>query len=237
MINFTRLAAAGLLASGAVSAQAAVVSLNFEGVNAAYPSTNYAQILDFYNGGTSNQGTSGVNYGVAFSSNALALCLNTPGNSACSNTSRGGLAPGSDKGALFFLSGASTFLDYAPGFTTGFSFNYSQVNTPGGAVKVWDGLGGTGNLLGTITLSLTASNCPGFTGAYCPFVPIGVSFAGTAKSIEFAGVANYVVFDDVTFGSATPGPAVPEPATWALMIAGFGMVGAAMRRRTTAVAA
>ena len=30
---------------------------------------------------------------------------------------------------------------------------------------------------------------------------------------------------------------VPEPATWGLMIAGFGMVGAAARRRRTAVAA
>lgn len=30
---------------------------------------------------------------------------------------------------------------------------------------------------------------------------------------------------------------VPEPATWAMMITGFGMVGGAMRRRTTAVAA
>lgn|GEM_PF-2787359 len=28
---------------------------------------------------------------------------------------------------------------------------------------------------------------------------------------------------------------VPEPATWALMIAGFGMVGAAMRRQTTSM--
>lgn len=28
-----------------------------------------------------------------------------------------------------------------------------------------------------------------------------------------------------------PPPAVPEPATWAMMIAGFGLVGAAMRRR------
>ena len=30
-------------------------------------------------------------------------------------------------------------------------------------------------------------------------------------------------------------PAVPEPATWGLMIAGFGLVGASMRRRSTAV--
>nr|WP_084192404.1 PEPxxWA-CTERM sorting domain-containing protein [Parasphingorhabdus marina] len=26
-------------------------------------------------------------------------------------------------------------------------------------------------------------------------------------------------------------PAVPEPATWAMMIGGFGLVGGAMRRR------
>ena len=31
-------------------------------------------------------------------------------------------------------------------------------------------------------------------------------------------------------------PAVPEPATWALLIAGFGAVGGAMRRRRTALA-
>jgi hypothetical protein len=229
MNYIAKFAALAALASGAASAQAAVVSLNFEGVNATHPS-GFAQILNYYNGGTSSDATTGTNYGVAFSSNALALCLNTA-TITCSNTSRGGLAPGSELGALFFLSGASTVLDYAAGFTTGFSFNYSMVGPSNGAVNVWDGLGGTGNLLGSISLAVTTSGCPGFVGAYCPFVPIGVSFGGTAKSIEFAGVANFVVFDDVTFGSATPGPGVPEPASWALMIGGFGMVGAALRRR------
>ncbi|MCG2842534.1 PEPxxWA-CTERM sorting domain-containing protein [Sandaracinobacter sp. RS1-74] len=33
-----------------------------------------------------------------------------------------------------------------------------------------------------------------------------------------------------------PGGVVPEPATWAMMIAGFGLVGGAMRRRRTAIA-
>ncbi|OYU16536.1 MAG: hypothetical protein CFE37_00620 [Alphaproteobacteria bacterium PA4] len=32
-------------------------------------------------------------------------------------------------------------------------------------------------------------------------------------------------------------PGVPEPASWAMLIAGFGLVGAAMRRRTIAVTA
>ncbi len=32
--------------------------------------------------------------------------------------------------------------------------------------------------------------------------------------------------------AASPPPAVPEPATWTMMIGGFGFIGAAMRRRT-----
>ena len=225
------LIAAAIMGATAASASAEVVVLNFEGVNATYPS-GFAQILDFYNGGTSSDGTTGANYGVSFSSNALAICLNTPGV-GCSNTSRGGFAPGSEFGGLFFLEGDETILDYSSGFTTGFSFVYAQPNTQGGEVRVYDELGGTGNLLGSISLGLTASTCGGEYGAgYCPFEAVGVAFGGTAKSIVFAGVANYVVFDDITFGSVTPGePGVPEPATWAMMILGFGLVGYSARRR------
>jgi hypothetical protein len=32
-----------------------------------------------------------------------------------------------------------------------------------------------------------------------------------------------------------PNPGVPEPASWAMMIAGLGVVGASMRRRKSAV--
>ncbi len=226
-------AAAAMLAAS--SASAAVVTLKFEGINAAYPSTNYAQIQNFYNGGTSNQGTSGTNFGVSFGNNALAICLNTIGNN-CSNTSRGGIGdPTSQRGGLFFLQGTETFLNYAAGFTTGFSFNYSARNQ-GGAVNVYDGLNGTGNILGTLNLTTNGGSCPGFNAGFCPFTAQGVAFAGTARSIGFGGVANQIVFDDVTFGSVTPG-AVPEPATWALMIGGFGAIGGTMRyrRRKTSV--
>ena len=62
---------------------------------------------------------------------------------------------------------------------------------------------------------------------------------GTAMSIEFAGVANQIVFDDVTFGSVNPG-GVPEPATWVMMLLGFGGLGFAgysASRKSVAVAA
>ncbi len=214
-----------------------VVVLDFEGVNANYPS-GFAFVNNFYNGGTSSDGTSGTNYGVSFSSNAQAICLNTIGTS-CSNTSRGGLAPGSDKGGLFFLSGSETFMNYSGGFDTGFSFFYSSASVPG-SVNVYDGINGTGNILATIALSPNSGSCVGYNAGFCPFSAVGVSFGGTALSIGFAGVANQIVFDDITFGSVTPGtPGVPEPASWAMMIGGFGLAGAALRgsrKRKLAVA-
>ena len=231
MLRTIGIAAAALAAS--TTASAAVVSLNFENINKTYGSSSYANILEYYNGGTSSDGTSGTNYGVSFGSNALAICLNST-TVSCSNTSRGGIGDvNSQTGGLFFLSGSQTFLNYAAGFDTGFSFNYVSLSSPG-SVLVYSGLNGTGTLLATLALTPNAGSCPGYNAGFCPFQAFGVNFTGTAKSISFAGVANQIVFDDITFGSATPGPVngVPEPASWALLIAGFAMVGTAMRRRT-----
>ena len=225
---------AGMLMAGAAgTANAAVISLNFENINATYPSSSYANILEFYNGGTSSDGTSGTDYGISFGRNALAICLNSQ-NDYCSNTSRGGVGdPTSAKGGLFFLTGNETFMNVAAGFDTGFSFNYVSVSYSG-SVTVYDGLNGTGNVLGVLNLTPNAGICPGgYNAGFCPFSASGINFSGTAHSVSFGGVANQIVFDDITFGSSTPGPqpGIPEPATWAMLIAGFGMVGASMRRR------
>jgi hypothetical protein len=43
-------------------------------------------------------------------------------------------------------------------------------------------------------------------------------------------------YNDLQFAFTNVGGIIPEPATWALMIAGFGLVGFAMRRRKSALA-
>ena len=229
MIKRIALAAVASMALS-VSAQAQV--LDFENIASSYPSGNNTLVQGFYNGGTSSAGTSGTNYGIEFSSNALAICLNTPGVS-CSNTSRGGLGnPSSARGGLFFLQGSETYMNRNAGFMNGFSFFYSAANT-GGSFSVWSGLNGTGDLLASLSLGTTPSTCGSeYSAGFCPFVAAGVNFAGVAKSVTFAGAANQIVFDDVTFGNSKPGVSVPEPASAALLAAGMaGLVGVARRRR------
>jgi hypothetical protein len=70
-------------------------------------------------------------------------------------------------------------------------------------------------------------------------LPPGVYSAADGYSL-FAGVGIEPNDQDPTFVVSTDGvltvQAVPEPATWALMIAGFGLTGAALRRRRAAFA-
>lgn len=192
----------------ATPASAAVVTLDFEGIG------NTAPVGGFY----------APDY--IFSEDTLALVDEDAGgdgnfaNEPSPNT------------IMFFLDANNAVLNVTDGFDTGFSFWYSS--STAASVTVYSGLDATGEVLGMIDLAAQFSaGCSGDpTGSYCNWSAIGVAFAGTAYSIDFGGTANATGFDNITFGSDRPGGSiVPEPASWAMMIMGFGLVGFAARRR------
>lgn len=202
----------------AASANAATIVLDFEGLD------NQEAINNFYNGGTSQNGNSGVNYGVSFSQNTLALI-----DADAGGTGNFGGEPSPDT-VMFFLTGDAAIMNVAAGFDTGFSFFYTAINNPG-SVGVYDGFDGTGNLLALLDIPVTISDGGDPSGLFSPFFGLGVTFSGLAKSVSFAGVQNQIGFDDVTFGSATPGgqPVVPEPSS--LLLLSMGLLGTVFVRR------
>ena len=215
----------------AIPAGSTDVVLTFEGLGDQEP------VNDFYNGGTGGNGSGpGPNYGVQFSTHSLSIIDADAGGSG-----NFGGEP-SPSTILFFLTGAAATMNVPAGFTTGFSFFYSAINNPG-VIRVYDGLDATGNVLATLNLPVTPNGgAPDPTGQFSPLVPIGVTFTGTAHSVDFGGTVNQVGFDNITLGSGTPGggggppPAGPiaaptlSPAMLAALAVLLGFVGFAWRR-------
>jgi PEP-CTERM motif len=207
----------------AASPASATVTINFENIG-TYGVNTGISILNFYNGGTASNGHTDTNLGVSFATNAQTLCLNTPGT-MCSAASRGGVGdPASADTGMLFQTGTSTFLSDAAGFSSGISFYY--VANIAGTVQIFDNVSGTGNLLATLALPTNATGCRApYNADYCPFSLVTLGFSGTGRSVVFGGTAGHIVFDDISLGVVS----LPEPASWAMMLMGFGAVGAALR--------
>lgn len=100
------------------------------------------------------------------------------------------------------------------------AFNYGALG--GGSEALTFSVGGT-----NYTVTPTANN-----DLFSTFQAGSFTFTGTGSPVSLAitsgGLDNVdAILDNVSVSLS----AVPEPATWALMIMGFGAIGGAMRRR------
>ncbi|MBC8086310.1 MAG: PEP-CTERM sorting domain-containing protein [Phycisphaerae bacterium] len=212
---FSAATAVALVASSTVSLGAQARTITFEGL------ADQEEVGSFY---------SGLN----FSNSALALIRgNLPGGSG---NFGGEPSPGT---ALVFTGfpGDAAFLNVSGGFSSGFSLYYSAPGVPG-MVRLFDGLNGTGALLGTLMLPVTpfgsVAGCPQNPGAsFCPFSFAELSFGGNARSVDFGATLNDFVFDDLTLVNAAA-TVVPEPGTAMMFVFGLlGVCGVLARQRLT----
>lgn len=138
------------------------------------------------------------------------------------------------------------------------TFDLGSVQTLG-AINLWQyNLGVAGQFASTLERGvkdfnvLTSVDGISFSDALSGTLAIGTGQPLAAQSFDLAATVRYVRVDilnnytqglynerdsavglsEVRFETAA---AVPEPATWAMMIGGFGLVGGAMRRRQVRV--
>lgn len=170
-------------------------------------------------------------YGVSFSSLAgyVALVNHGLGNPTASDpniiggTIAGGQLSYSAPITISFFDTANTSVKAV---TSSFKIQGDWYPLPGGSVFA-TAYGVAGNVLGTT--SDTDNKIFGVSGPVLQFNIAGI------HSVVFSGDTNTVGFDNLEYGVLTA--AVPEPETYAMMLAGLGLLGAVARRRKQKVVA
>jgi len=149
--------------------------------------------------------------------------------------------------------------DYdGPGATVGFPIDLGVVGTfnyalPAGSVIFDASVGGTFGtaivngstagfdvVIGGAQLTACVFGDPCWAGTLGPLAPFDLLLPGSTFATLLTGSVDLGVIQTSTFTVRYGTPTltirytegvIPEPATWAMMIAGFGLVGATMRRR------
>lgn len=221
----TKIACVAGICIVAASHVSAGTVLTFEGPK------NFEQIGDYYNGGTGSLGSGpGPNYGVTFSSEALAYI---PGQQTGMVTP----FPGDPSPATVLLLGdlgnryaggypLSLTMDVTGGFSQSLLF-YDIAILRTATVQIWSGLDGQGTMLAQQNIPLVPASNEVFSG------PLTVPFSGTAHSVVFAGGNDQLALDNITFNAV-----VPEPSSSIPMAIGIGILFTILflRRQKAAIA-
>ena len=218
----------GALSLAAPASAALVFSDNFDGEADGFSSLNYDGFANFSVIGKVDVVKSG-DYGITCSGSCVDLDGST-GPGRITSLQSFAFSAGDIVRYTITLGGNQRTAD-SDGFFLGFSFDDSTSLVDYG--YNFANLGGNDQIVysGTtrgISTSFALAGNQSF-GSYSLFFKAGD--AGTLNFFTGTGSADNVgpLLDKVTLSIASG--AVPEPAAWAMMLAGFGLVGTAMRRR------
>lgn len=195
---------AALLASTLLFGTANAATINFGSFTAGTVLTNQVAGLTFSMSGGPTTATAPI---VGYGYFDAVLSLNNSGN----------FGSGTDG----YPTGATVTIDFASA-VSGVSFTFNNYGNNTGNDSIYQAFDAANALISSGSLA----NVNGFSL---------VNVAGSGiKSLVISngsgGGYNWVY----GVGELTYNGGVPEPAAWAMMLAGFGLVGAAMRRRQTA---
>ena len=198
----------------------------------AFASTNI--VLDFETAPSfASIGALYGNQGIDFTGEALGLANDDAGPYFLNARTPGNSNPLA--GTVMFVNGAepSATLNLAAGggqqAITGFvgqvGFDFAATADGLNLVQVFSGLNGSGQRLAKISLSENQldSACSG--SAFCNWQTVTMTFKGTAQSLVFSSNGGTIAYDNLSL------TAVPEPQTYALLLAGLLGLGFVARRQ------
>jgi hypothetical protein len=126
---------------------------------------------------------------------------------------------------LSVLGGGSATINFAPS-TTAFQFDWGSIDSYN-TLKIYSSIGNITIIPGTSSFPNAANGNQSAPGTNGLFTVVGTA-GETFSKIDLLSGTNSFEIDNLAVKTSG---VVPEPATWAMLIAGFGLVGAAMRRQ------
>lgn len=209
--------AAVTIFSGFDSGAAAPGALSIAASNAFDAAVASASTIDFENFGATTNGAVGPNYSITSTNFEIRTspAFNLPALFGANTT------PGGKQFAYSNNAAASLIFNFVNPVNA-FGAYFGGLQTASSRILFSDGS----------AQSIPLGGNPSDGGfSFVGFTSFGASISSVAIDVPF----DLISVDDVRFRAAAVGGAVPEPATWAMMFAGFGLIGAVMRRRASRV--